>query len=338
MMKALVVYKATHETKVIEIPKLKATPYHVIITVMACPLHPADPLMMAGIVPMLYKSFPDFDCLGFEGSGIVEEIGEGVPENLKGKKVAFTRMISDKDFFGCITEYARVCYRHLLILEDEMTFEECSGLFIAPLTTLGLLDVCNEVGAKGILATAGSSSVAKIIAKVGLQRGLQVISTVRKKEQIAPLQKQGIRNVLDTSDPNFVSQLSKLAAELNVTAALDCISGDMVGKLVDALPFGSTIILYGALGGPVQKMNTGNVIFKNISLRGSDLFSKPFCHDEKIFIEYLKVILDDMKSTKNFKTEVAARFMMDKFTIAIESFPLLASSGKVIITPNFKLE
>ena len=339
MMNALVYYKATKEMKIVNIPMLKATPEHVIVKMAASNLLPVDAMVKYGAeVPMAYKSFPDFDCLGFEGSGIVEEIGEGVPPEIKGKKVAFSRMNIGNDFFGSFSQYSRVNYKHLMILEDYMNLEECSGLFINPLTALDLIDQAKQLGAKAAIATAGASSLAKILGKVGPKLGLEIISIVRKKEDVLNLNKIGIKHALNSSDPSFDADLKKIVGELKATVAFDAVCGDIKSKLADALLPGSTIIVYGALGGDITKLNPVNLIFKGINLKGSALGTKPLCFDEKIYAEYIKIILEDMKSTKNFKTEVVTRFTLDKFNEAYDFFPKVASIGKVILTPNYKPE
>ena len=43
--------------------------------------------------------------------------------------------------------------------------------------------------------------------------------------------------------------MKALAEELGATVFIDCVSGDMTGKTIECLPFGSTTYYYGALSG-----------------------------------------------------------------------------------------
>ncbi len=57
--------------------------------------------------------------------------------------------------------------------------------------------------------------------------------------------------------------------ELKPTGCLECISGDMVGDMIDFLHFGGTMFLYGILSGEkATNINTGAMIQKNLTIKG----------------------------------------------------------------------
>ena len=47
--------------------------------------------------------------------------------------------------------------------------------------------------------------------------------------------------------------------------ALDPVGGDTFGRLTDSLGYGGTIVTYGGLSGKPTLVNTGNIIFNDIS-------------------------------------------------------------------------
>ena len=53
--------------------------------------------------------------------------------------------------------------------------------------------------------------------------------------------------MINTDDENWQEKMGKICKELKPTACFECISGDMVGIMMDFLAPGGTLILYGNL-------------------------------------------------------------------------------------------
>lgn len=86
---------------------------------------------------------------------------------------------------------------------------------------------------------------------------IPLINIVRRQEQVQLLQKEyKAEYVLDSSQPNFDAKLKELATKLNATVALECVAGDMPGRILSAMPVGAIVITYGQLSeqkiGPVD--------------------------------------------------------------------------------------
>ncbi len=55
-----------------------------------------------------------------------------------------------------------------------------------------------------------------------------------------------------------------MSEQLNATIAIDAVGGELTGKLLNAMPFGAEVLLYGGLSGmPVSGINSLDLIFKN---------------------------------------------------------------------------
>ena len=84
--------------------------------------------------------------------------------------------------------------------------------------------------------------------KLYKENNIPCINVVRTKEQVEMLKKEyQAEYVLDSTDKDFDKTLKELATKLKATVALECVAGDMPGRLLSAMPVGAIVISYGQL-------------------------------------------------------------------------------------------
>jgi NADPH:quinone reductase-like Zn-dependent oxidoreductase len=89
--------------------------------------------------------------------------------------------------------------------------------------------------------------------RLGRSEGIEVINIVRREAQVALLKRQGATIVLNSSDADFSEQLRDACHRLQARLAFDAVSGAMTKSLLEAMPNGSQIIVYGQLSQePIQ--------------------------------------------------------------------------------------
>ena len=333
-MKALIKHKSGNTICLEEIPKLEPTPNHVIIKVLACPINHFDRFMYKGLFPIAYSAFPDYDCIGFEGAGIIEEIGPGVPLELKGKKCAFFRIASEKEFLGCYSQFARVHYMHLLILKDNSNIEDFCGSFINPLTSILLSEAAKKLGSKSVIITAGYSSIGKMIYTELIKQNIEVISIVRKENQAKQLQDQGNKFVLNSNDVDFVKKLKELIVKLKCEACLDCVGGELSGKVINCLGNNSTVIIFGDLDGEIKGIKPTKIALQNIKIVGFSLATSDVILNNALLSSKLDYISDCIQKGLNFKMKIHEKIPFEKYQEAFEKSEKGLSEGKIILTLN----
>ena len=74
-----------------------------------------------------------------------------------------------------------------------------------------------------------------------------IIHVVRRDAQVELLESLGAEHVLNSSDAGFPGQLRAACARPDVTTALEAVGGDMTGSIINLMPPGSTVDVYGAL-------------------------------------------------------------------------------------------
>lgn len=104
-----------------------------------------------------------------------------------------------------------------------------------------------------------------MIIKLFKANGITVVNVVRKQEQVELLKKDhGAEYVLNSSDENFDKDLYELSTKLGCSVGLECVAGDMPGRILQVLSRGGVLISYGQLSekkiGPI---NPVVLIFKH---------------------------------------------------------------------------
>ena len=56
-----------------------------------------------------------------------------------------------------MAEYIVTDVKSIIPIGDDINFEQAASLFVNPLTALGMVDRCKELGAKAVIVTAAAS-------------------------------------------------------------------------------------------------------------------------------------------------------------------------------------
>jgi NADPH2:quinone reductase len=117
---------------------------------------------------------------------------------------------------------------------------------VNPLTAVGLLDKCKQYRAKAVIQTGAASQLGRMIIKLFKQNGIPLVNIVRRDEQIKLLKEEyGADYVLNSESPTFDADLYDLSKKLGCNVALECVAGEMTGKVMQVLAVGGICICYG---------------------------------------------------------------------------------------------
>ena len=166
-------------------------------------------------------------------------------------------------------------------------------MFINPLTAIGMVERCKELGARSVIVTAAASQIGRMLIYLLIQNGITPICTVRKENQAqmlkAALGPRFEKFVINTSAPDFKKTMGAVCIRLKPKVCLECISGGMTGLMMDFLTFESTVILYGLLSDqPAGNINTLMFIAKNQTLE-SFLLNNWLA--KKTLAQYFEIVL-----------------------------------------------
>lgn len=235
----------------------------VLIKIAASPINPSDLAFIEGLYG-LNKTTPVVP--GLEGSGVVVAAGPGLMGRyLMGKRVA---CVAPEKGDGTWAEFMLTKTSYALPLNDAVGFEQGSMSVINPLTAIALVSLAREEGHTAFVNTAAGGALGQMLNRLGQKQGLKVINIVRSDTQVETLQRSSARFVLDSSEPKFEQNLKDICHQHQVRLAFDAIAGPMTLHLLEAMPRGGKVTIYGGLSFEAAQANPGQIIFQQKAIDG----------------------------------------------------------------------
>jgi NADPH:quinone reductase-like Zn-dependent oxidoreductase len=248
----------------------------------------------------------------------VLDLGEGVPETYRNKKVTVYRSLQFGDkIIGTWSEYAHLPYRSCLILPDDADESAYSGSLVNVITAYAFLKQIQSEGHRSIISTAGNSATGVDLIGICAYYKFPLISIVRNQSSKTDLEALGAEHVLVSTDPDFQNQLGKLAAELHATAIFDGVGGQLLTSMMGSLLPGTSIYCYGFLGEPEPFSLHTRELLRGITIQGFSNFKSQTVSDPDLLDQALKD-LAQMIHMPHFKTKVGATFSFDQINEALK--------------------
>jgi len=308
----------------------------ILVKVICATIHPADLLNLKGLYGTPKNSDLPFTP-GFEGSGIIIKVGTKIDSNLIGKRC---NVLSSKNkeghAEGLWTQYIYTNLHHVTVFNSEISLEKICFFTVNPFTACGMLDTLKKQNVKVVGQNGASSAFAKMFIRLCAKEGIKTVNIVRKEEHIKKLKEIGADYVFNSSEENWEDEFRSICQSLNVKHFFECVGGSMTGKILNLLPYGSTVYHYGNLSlNEISDVKTGDLIFLKKNLTGwwlADWFQQ-ITLDEIIY--WKTYVIKEFESGSDlFDTGVSKSFSLEDHAKAIESYLINMSEGKILFKPN----
>ncbi len=298
----------------------------VLVKIAATPVNPSDTGFIRGLYAM-QKKLPITP--GFEGSGTVVAAGSGfMGRALIGKRVACSAPF---DGDGTWAEYMVTSAKMCIPLRKQVSLEQGAMLIVNPMTAWALLDIAKRGGHRAVVQSAAASALGRMIFRLGQRFGITVINVVRRQEQIDLLQALGAKYVLNSSATDFEEHLRQLGHELQVSLALEAVSGEISAYILRALPKGAKMIVYGAVSEQGCQIDPRSLIFDGKRLEGFWLAEwarhKSMPGQIRAAMQVQKLLESDLK------TEVRARLPLEEAGKGLQQYAAHMTEGKILLVP-----
>ncbi len=269
--------------------------------------------------------------LGYEASGVVEALGEGVKGFSVGEPICVVPAFS-MNKYGVYAERAVVPAAAVLKRPAGMGTKESASIWMQYLTTYGALIDISRIGAgDAVIITAASSSVGLAAIQIANHVGAVSIAVTRTESKEAELRKLGAAHVIVTEKQTLETEVLRITGGKGAKLAFDPIAGPIVDSLAAAMAPEGQLILYGNLSG--QARNTifpfGLSLSRRFSMRAYSVFE--IVSDSQRF-----------KSARHFVEEglregwlrpiIAKTFPFDQIVKAHRYLEGNEQIGKVIVT------
>lgn len=216
-------------------------PGEVTVRVEAAPINPADLLVMFGPVdttsleaigstdrPVVRGVVPPHrlasvnnrlgQCLaiGNEGAGTIIAAGSGTT-HLLGRVVAL------RD--GMFSQFRTVSASDCLVLPEGSSARDGASAMINPMTALAMVETMRREGHTALVNTAAASTLGQMLNRLCQVEDVPLVNIVRSEQQAILLRSVGARYVVDSSNPDFQTQLLDAIDQTGATLAYDAIGG-----------------------------------------------------------------------------------------------------------------
>ncbi|MEK3886428.1 zinc-dependent alcohol dehydrogenase family protein [Bacillus sp. FSL K6-3431] len=213
----------------------------VLVRMTMRPINPSDLLPIYGAYSHRI-SLPSIP--GYEGVGIVEEVGSSVSHELIGRRVLPLRGE------GTWQDFVKTSANLAVPIPRSICDDIAAQLYINPLTAW--LICTNVLALKPddiLLVNAGGSSIGRILAQLAKILGFRLIAITRNNLYREELLQLGASYVINTLDSSFRQTIMELTKGRGASAAIDSVGGIDGTELAFCLKPNSILLTIGLLSG-----------------------------------------------------------------------------------------
>jgi trans-2-enoyl-CoA reductase len=231
----------------------------VIVKMRAAPINPADLNQIEGKYPVRAE-LPATP--GFEGAGIVAELGRDITNIAMGELVILPHNT------GTWRDAVAVKADELVVVPAEIKPVHAAMLKINPMTAWRLLhDYVNLARGDWLIQNAANSAAGRAVIQIAHELGYKTVNVVRRSELIDELRAEGGDVVLVDSE-NLRHEVEDAIAGPPIRLGLNAVGGESALRLANCLAPGATLVTYGAMSLQPLKIPNGLLIFKDLRFRG----------------------------------------------------------------------
>lgn len=160
--------------------------------------------------------------VGNEGAGTVVAAGDSdYAQSLVGKLVA----VMGGGMYG---QYRCLDAMMCMPLLPEHTAKDGASCFVNPLTALSMIETMRMEDHTALVHTAAASNLGQMLVRICQDDGVDLVNIVRKEEQAELLRGMGAKYVVNSSNDNFMAELTDAIHATGATLGFDATGG---GKL-----------------------------------------------------------------------------------------------------------
>jgi len=189
--------------------------------------------------------------LGLEGAGVVDSVGEGVTEVVKGDRVAYAGVPP-----GAYTEIRCIPAHRLVKLPEAISTHDAAAMMLQGMTARYLLRGCFQVKHDStILIHAASGGVGSILCQWANHIGATTIGTVGSPEKAEMAAKNGCMHTILYRDEDFVARVKEITKGRGVDAVYDSVGQETFIQSLDCLRPMGTLVSFGQSSGPIKPLD-----------------------------------------------------------------------------------
>ncbi|MFD5469072.1 zinc-dependent alcohol dehydrogenase family protein [Streptomyces sp. NPDC127105] len=294
----------------------------VVVRMLASTVNPSDEVTVSGA----YGSRTPFPMVpGFEGVGVIDAAGPGVPAAAVGRRVL------PLGSAGAWQQYKRLDYSWCVPVPDDLPDEVACFAYINPLTAVLMVERFCRPGVRNVVVTAATSAIGRHLAELLTDRGVAPVGVVRGTPGRTVAEPSRWRAVIRTNEPGWREELRSVIGPQGVDVAFDCVGGGMGEEVFTLTACGGAFVHYGLLSGtPLSAecvTGRGDVRVELFRLRDT-VHEDGGRHLSGLFAP----VFESLRRGR-LRTAVGKRVGLSELTGHLES-PASGPAGKILIDPQ----
>lgn len=204
--------------------------------------------------------------LGYEGAGVVEQVGKDVTTLKVGDRIAF----ADVPFANA--ELVTVPIDKVIPLPIDISFETAASVLLQGLTAHYLTKDSYKITAKDtILVHAAAGGVGQNLIQIGKLLGAKVIGLTSSVEKSKAASTAGADFVFLYSE-DWIEQIKDVTNGLGVDVVYESVGSTLLESF-EATKVGGTVVFYGMSGGNPAPIDPRMLMDTSKTLTGGDLWN-----------------------------------------------------------------
>lgn len=253
-----------------DIPNPSIGPTDVLVRTKAIGLNFADVYRRKGNYHL--TGTPPY-ILGYEGAGVVEEVGAEVSHVNVGDRIAF----ADVPFANA--ELVAVPQDKIIAVPDDISFDAAASVLLQGLTAHSLTqDSYSIQPGDYVLVHAAAGGVGQLLVQIAKLLGGQVIGLTSSSEKAKAAAKAGADYVFLYED-NWVEQVKEVTKR-GADVVYESV-GVTLEKSFEAVKTGGTVVFYGMAGGDPAPVDPRMLMDTSKTLTGGDLWNVLVSYEER---------------------------------------------------------
>ncbi|KAA8347031.1 zinc-dependent alcohol dehydrogenase family protein [Leuconostoc mesenteroides] len=210
-----------------------------LVQMIIAPINPSDLIPITGAYSHR-TVLPSF--IGYEGVGIVKDVGNQQNSNLLGKRVLLV------DVKGTWQEFLKVKRDNIIIIPDDIPNIIGAQMYINPLTAWIICKYVLNVKVSNFVAiNASGSNLGKALIQINHSLGANIIAIVRNNRNIKLLKELGAQYVVNTENQSVYNEIMRITKNQGVNFAIDSIGGASGMNLAKSVKKNGNFVAVGLL-------------------------------------------------------------------------------------------
>ena len=293
-----------------------------LVRLLAAPINPADLNQIEGKYPI---RAPLPATPGFEGAGVIEEVGSAVHDRAMGETVILPHDL------GTWREMAVVKAEKLTTVPNDIDPTEAAMLKINPITAWRLLhDFVPLAPGDWVMQNAANSAVGRAVIAICREQGWRTVNVVRRAELIEELREAG-GDVVFLDDDHLREAAAEATARAPIQLGINQVGGESALRMAKVVAPEAVIVTIGAMSLRPLTLPNGLLIFKNLHFTGFWV-NKWYEHASAAARAQTFEKIFDLARRGLLRTKIERSYGLREFQAAITRAGEGARAGKIIFS------